>query len=210
MEEGGGFGEGGLGGDERVEGCDERVEIAECGGVGCEGGALVEELVGEFREEEIEGVVEVWDGDGEGDGAEAGRSHGFDDCAWVEPSEHVRAVSDAEVEGGGRGWAGGDVDERVAVWSHCALKGEAGAEAGRVEGAAREGDAGEFADGGDGGELAGIEASAADGADELFGVGEAGERSAGGRIHGGRVGREALRDKEGTGAGVRNPDMDWC
>ena len=160
---------------------------------------MVEELVGKFREEEIEGVVEVWDGDGEGDGAEAGWGDDFDDCAWVEPSEHVRAVGDAEVEGGGGGWAGGDVDECVAVWGHGAVEGEARAEAGGVEGAAREGDAGEFADGGNGGELAGIEASAADGTDELFGVGEAGERSAGGGFHGGRVRRGVLRNKEGMG-----------
>ena len=99
----------------------------------------------------------------------------------------------------GCGWAGGDVDECVAVWGHGAVEGEARAEAGGVEGAAREGDAGEFADGGNGGELAGIEASAADGTDELFGVGEAGERSAGGGFHGGRVRRGVLRNKEGMG-----------
>ena len=170
MEEGRAVGVGRLGGDERAKGSDERVEIAECGGVWSEGGALVEELVGDFREEEIESVVEVWDGDGEGDGAEAGRRHDFDVSAWVEPSEHVRAVGDAELEGGGGGWAGGDVDERVAVWGHGSVEAEARAEAGGVEGAAGEGDAGEFADGGNRGELAGIEASAADGADELFGV----------------------------------------
>lgn len=169
----------------------------------------MEELVREFREEEIEGVVEVWDGDGEGDGAEAGWGDDFDVSAWVEPSEHVRAVGDAELECGGGGWAGGDVNERVAVWGHGSVEGEARAEAGGVERAAREGDAGEFADGGIGGELAGIEASAADGTDELFGVGEACERSAGGGFHGGRVGRGALRDNEGKGAGMRNPDIDW-
>lgn len=82
----------------------------------------MEELVGEFREEEIEGVVEVVDGDGEGDGAEAWGSHDFDVSAWVEPSEHVGAVGDAELEGGGGGWAGCDVDERVAVWGHGAVE----------------------------------------------------------------------------------------
>lgn len=211
MEEGRRFGAGCLGGlgvDERAEGSDERVEIAECGGVWCEGGALVEELVGEFREEEIEGVVEVGDGDGEGGGAETGRRDDFDVSAWVEPSEHVRAVSYAELEGAGSGWADGDVDECVAVWGHGAVEGEAWAEVGGVEGAAREGDAGEFADGGIGGELAGIEASTADGADELFRVGEAGERGAGGGFHGWDGGAWSVKGRGGNGVGVRNPDID--
>ena len=168
-------------------------------GSGTRGALWWRKLAGGFRDGEIEGVVEVLDGDGEGGGAETGRRHDFDVSAWVEPSEHVRAVSYAVLEGGGSGWAGGDVDECGAVWGHGAVEGEARAEAGGVEGAAREGDAGEFADGGNGGELAGIEASAADGTDELFGVGEACERSAGGGFHGGKVWRGALRNKEGMG-----------